>query len=120
MKWAPVRVEPASAGDDPVRRQIDERSGGPTEALRQQWQVVTPMVAPEVVDEQVRRRDDCGEEPESERQNGEWSDDDEGKDRQRRAHQETDEKDGRHLDAAECTNGSAGCQRGVLLEFLGG
>jgi hypothetical protein len=78
------------------------------------------MAARVVVDEQVRRRDDFGEEPESERHHEEWSNDDEGEQRQRRAHQETDEKDGRHLDAAERTSGSGGCQRAVLLEFLGG
>ena len=78
------------------------------------------MVRAEVVDEQVRRREDCDEEPEGERRHEQRGDDDEGQDRQRRAHQEPEEHDGRHLDGSEPAGGCGACELGVLLELLGG
>lgn len=106
-------------GDDPVRRKIDERSGGQAEAIRQQREV--PSVVPvEVVEQQVRRREDRSEQPEDERHHEEGNDDDEGKDGQRRAHQEPDENDGRDLGGAERTGGCDGRLRDVLLDPLAG
>jgi hypothetical protein len=116
---SPARVDLAGVGDDPVREEIEEGSGGPAEAMRQQRQVAS-IVAAEVVDEQVRRREDRNEKPEDERRHEEGDDDEEDKDRQRRAHQEPDEHDGRHLDGAERTSGCEACHQGVLLELLGG
>ena len=79
------------------------------------------MAPAEVVDEQVRRREDRGEQPEDERRSRASGDDDEDdEDRQRRAHQEPDEHDGRDLDAAERAGGRLACEQGVLLELLGG
>ena len=116
---SPARVDLAGIGDDPVRREIDERAGGLAEAMLQQRQVAC-MVPAEVVEKQVRRREDGSEKPEDERHHEEGDDYDEDKDRQRRAHQEPDEHDGRHLDRTERTSGRDGRQRGVLLKLLGG
>ena len=77
------------------------------------------MVSAEVVDEQVRRREDREEEPEDEREHEDRDDDEEDEDRQRRAHQEPDEHDGRHLDGAEPVSDYDARQRGLLLEHLG-
>ena len=88
------RPECASArgGDDPVRREIEESPAGEPEAMRQQRQTV-PVVAPEVVDEQVRQPKHGGEEPEDERHDEEGGDDEEDGDRQRRHDEEPDEHD---------------------------
>jgi DNA-directed RNA polymerase specialized sigma24 family protein len=114
-----ARAAPAGVGDDPVRREIDDRPRGVAQAVRQQRQVMTAVPA-EVVDEQVRRRHDRDDEPEDERDRQQGHDDDDGQDRQRRAHQEPEEHDGRRLDAAERVGGGDACQRGVRLEPLGG
>ena len=108
----------AGVGDDPVRREIDQRPAGPAEAMPQQRHVV--MVPAEMVDEQVRRRDDREEEPEDERDQRDGNDDDDGEDRQRRAHQEPEEHEGRDLDAAERAGSDLACDQGVLFEAVGG
>src|SRR5687767_2038624 len=79
----------SSVRDDPMRREIDERSTGSPEAVRQQRQMVS-ILSGEVVDEQVWRRQDGSDEPEDERRHEERRDDEEGEDRQRRADEEPD------------------------------
>ena len=80
---------------------------------------MTIMVPAEMVDEQVGRREDGDEEPDDERDDEERDDEHEGKDRQRRAHQEPDEH------ARRRPRRPAACQRllrpptSVLLEYLG-
>jgi hypothetical protein len=56
-------------GDDAVRSKVDECLAGPAEAMRQQRQVAV-VVSAEMVDEQVRSRQDGDEEPEDERHYG--------------------------------------------------
>jgi hypothetical protein len=109
----------ASVRDDPMRREIDERSTGSPETVRQQRQMVSILSA-EVVDEQVWRRQDGRDEPEDERRNEQRRDDEEGEDRQRRADEEPDEHDGRHLDGAQPAGNDFAGQYSVLLEPLGG
>ena len=112
------RVGLAGVGDDPVRQEIDQRPARLAEAVRQQRQVVA--VAPaEVVDEQVRHRQDDQEQPDDRGDHEQGKDDDDGEDRQRRADQQPDEDDGRHLDAAERAGGYLACHEGVRLELLG-
>ena len=48
------------------------------------------------------------------------NDDDDGEDRQRRAHQQPEEHEGRDLDAAERAGGDGPCDEGVLFEAVGG
>jgi len=98
---------------------VDDSSGGLVEAMRQQRKMVS-MIPAEVVHEQVRRPEDRGDKPEDKRHHQGGRDDDEREDRQRWAHQEPDEHNGGQLDGAERISGCEGCQRGVLLEFLGG
>ena len=74
----------------------------------------------EVVDEQVRRREDATRSPTTSAITASGNDDDDGEDRQRRAHQEPEEHDGRHLDAAERAGGYLACDQGVLFELVGG
>src|SRR3954451_25377492 len=69
----------AGGGHDPVRREVHERSGGTAEAMRQQRQV-GPMRAAEVVDEQVRRRENRNDEPEDECDHEQRGDDHDGED----------------------------------------
>jgi hypothetical protein len=112
-------VDPAGVGDDPMRREIEERSPGQSEPVGQERQLA-PIVSTEVVDEQVRRREDNGEEPEDERRHEDGDDDEDDEDRQRWAHEEPEEHDGRHFDGAERSGGCDACQLGVLLELLSG
>ncbi len=78
------------------------------------------IASAEVVDEQVRRRQDRGEEPEDEPRHEDGDDDEEDEDRQRRADQESDQDHACDFDAAEGLGGGETGQRGVLLELLGG
>jgi hypothetical protein len=77
---------------DPVWRELEQRSAGLAEPVREQRQVASGMPA-EVLDERVRRRDRRTDEPENDRgdQQGHGNDDDE--DRQRRAREEPEEHD---------------------------
>ena len=84
--------------------------------MRQQRHVAS-VVPAEVVDEQVRRREDRSEEPDDERDHEQRDDDDHDEDRQRRAHQEPDEHDGRDLDGAQRTGGGDACHFNVLFEM---
>ena len=94
----------ADVGDDSVRREIDESSGGVTEAMLRQHQVAS-MVPAEVMEKQIRRR----EETEDEGYHNEGDDNGEGNNRQRRPHQEPDKHDGGHLGGAERTRRGNGC-----------
>lgn len=116
---SPGRAELACVGHDPVRREINEGFGGLTEAMREERQVAC-IVRTEVMDKQVRRREDRHEEPEDKRRHEDGGDDEEDKDRQRRAYEKSDEHDGAHLEGAEPTNGYDGRQGGILLEPFGG
>ena len=78
------------------------------------------MVPAEVVDEQVRRREDRARSPRTSAITSEGDDDEDDEDRQRRAHQEPEEHDGRDLDTAERAGDDLACEQGVLLELLGG
>jgi hypothetical protein len=109
----------ADVGDDPMRRQIHQRSGGLPEATRQKGQVA-PIVPTEVVKEQVGRREDRDEEPDRERHHEERDDEDEDEDRQRRTYQEPDEADSRDLDGAGGIRDSGTGQPSVLLESVSG
>jgi hypothetical protein len=102
-----------------MRREIDERSTGSPEAVRQQGQMVS-ILSTEVVDEQVWRRHDGRDEPEDECRHEERRDDEEGEDRQRRADEQPEEHDGRHLDGAQPAGDDLAGQESVLLELLGG
>jgi hypothetical protein len=99
---SPAGVELAGAGVNPVRRKIEDRSAGHAEAVRQQRRVAS-MVAAQVLDEQVRHREDRGEEGDDESDCQKRDDDDDSEDRQRRDHEEREEHDGRHVDGAERT-----------------
>jgi ABC-type Zn2+ transport system substrate-binding protein/surface adhesin len=105
----------AGVGDDPVRREIEQSSAGPTEAMLEQRRVGS-MAPAEVMDEQVRNRQDRNDEPEDERHHEERQEHDDGEDRQRRAHQESEEYHGRHLDGAEAASDG---EARDLLDLLG-
>ena len=91
--------------------EVDQRPARMAEAVRQQPQVAA-IVPAEVVDEQVRQREDDQEQPDDSCDDEQGKDDDGDEDRQRRAHQEPEEHDGRDLDAAERAGGCRACQRG--------
>jgi hypothetical protein len=100
-----------------VRQEIDERSPGSADAVRQQRRV-PPVMATEMVDQQVWRGDDRSDEPDDERRHQERHDDHDDEDRQRRTHKESEEHHAHHLDGAERLAGCQDCERGVLLERL--
>ena len=99
--------------------EVEQRPARMAEAVREQPQV-TAIAPAEVVDEQIRQRQDDQEQPDDRCDDEQGKDDDGGEDRQRRAHQEPEEHDGRHLDAAERAGGYLACHQGVVLELLGG
>jgi hypothetical protein len=101
-----------------VGRKIDQSSAGSAQALSQQRQVVWVMPS-EVVNEHVRRRENRTEKPEDERRHENRADENDGKDRQWRAHHESEEDDSRHLDAVQGITGCDGGERRVLFDRLG-
>ena len=109
----------AGVGDDPVRREIDERSAGATEAMRQQRRV-PPWWPRKWWTSRYGVEMTAARSPRTSADHEERDDDDDDEDRQRRAHQEPEEHDGRHLDGAERAGGGLARQQGVLLERLGG
>ena len=101
--------------DDPMRREIDEGSPGMQQAMSEKPQVASTVSA-EGLDKQVWRADDRNQQPDGDRNHDRGDDDDEGEDRQRRAHQEPDENDGCNLDDPERSRDADGC---VLLTSFG-
>lgn len=96
-------------------REISQRPAGVAEPVPQQRDVASMRVA-EVPDEQERRRQHESDERDDEK----WTDDEDGKDRQRRNDQEPEEHDRPHLEGAYRHGDGDACEPGVLLEPLGG
>jgi hypothetical protein len=72
-----VTGELAGVGGDPVRREIEEGPASTAQAMHEQRQVASGVPA-EVMDEDVGRRDDRGQETEDERHDEQRHEDDDG------------------------------------------